>query len=109
MNVQMTIGKQHVSTPPPLSLRPPPSRRPDEQTTRALVWSGKDPRELGELATFTDRHRSATEAVAEAARRLALLIGTLTTDDGKGPREKAEAQRQWFSVLDRHEAWMRRR
>lgn len=73
------------------------------------MWSGKDPSKLGESAPYVDRHRSAAAAVSEAARRAELLIGTLTTADGKGPREKAAVQRRWLSVLDRHEAWMRRR
>lgn len=78
------------------------------------MWSGKSPAELGRLATYADRHRSATAAGREAARRTELLMATLETaggggGGGKGPKEKAAAQRQWLSVLDRHEAWMRRR
>lgn len=60
-----------------------------------------------------DRHRAAEAAISEAARRAELLMSTLATNDGagggKGPREKAAAQRRWLSVLDRHEAWIRRR
>lgn len=82
---------------------------PLPQTVRALVWSGKDPSKLGELVSYVDRHRSATAAVSEAARRVELLMGTLATVEGQGPREKAAVQRQWMSVLDRHEAWMKRR
>ncbi|CAM9485723.1 unnamed protein product [Ectocarpus sp. 6 AP-2014] len=79
----------------------------------ALAWSGKDPSELGESTAFVDRHRAAEAAISEAARRAELLMSTLATNDGagggKGPREKAAAQRRWLSVLDRHEAWIRRR
>lgn len=102
-----------LATPPPpnpILLSTPPH---PPQTVRALVWSGKSPSELGRLATYADRHRSATAAVREAARRTELLMATLEAADGggggKGPKEKAAAQRQWLSVLDRHEAWMRRR
>ncbi|CAM9572369.1 unnamed protein product [Ectocarpus sp. 12 AP-2014] len=79
----------------------------------ALAWSGKDPSELGESTAFVGRHRAAEAAISEAARRAELLMSTLAANDaaggGKGPREKAAAQRRWLSVLDRHEAWIRRR
>ncbi|CAN0011266.1 unnamed protein product, partial [Scytosiphon promiscuus] len=80
------------------------------QTACALAWSGKDPSTLGDLATYTDRHRTACEAVSEAARRAQQLMDTLAVDDdSRAPREKAAAQRLWLKVLDRHEAWVRRR
>ncbi|CAM9302839.1 unnamed protein product, partial [Ectocarpus fasciculatus] len=84
------------------------------KVARALAWSGKVTSKLGESAAYVDRHRAAEEAVSEAARRAELLMSTLATSNGaggggKGPREKAAAQRRWLSVLDRHEAWIRRR
>ncbi|CAN0079868.1 unnamed protein product, partial [Ectocarpus sp. 8 AP-2014] len=86
---------------------------PPFQVAVALAWSGKDPSELGESTAFVNRHRAAEAAISEAARRAELLMSTLATNDGagggKGPREKAAAQRRWLSVLDRHEAWIRRR
>lgn len=105
--VQNNLRATQTHAPPERRCVSPP--HPRSQTARALVWSGKDPSKLGESATYVDRHRSAVTAVSEAARRTELLMGTLTTADGKGAREKAAVQRQWLSVLDRHEAWMRRR
>lgn len=64
---------------------------------------------LRESATFVEQHRSATDAVSEAARRAQLWLGNSATG-GKAPSEAtAAAQRQWLSALDHHEAWMRRR
>ena len=66
--------------------------------------------ELSGCAAFLTRYQTATAAVLEAARRAGLFLASLATAaPGKGPRGKAEAQRLWLSVLDRHEAWMRRR
>ncbi|CAM9536577.1 unnamed protein product, partial [Laminaria digitata] len=80
------------------------------QTARAVAWSGKEVSGLSNCAAFATRYRTATAAVLEAARRVGLLLASLATaTGGKGPRDKAEAQRLWLSVLDRHEAWMRRR
>lgn len=66
--------------------------------------------ELSGCAAYVTRYGTATATVLEATRRAGIFLASLATAaPGKGPRDKAEAQRLWLSVLDRHEAWMRRR
>lgn len=115
--------ERHIFTKDPFPLLPPSrpytprpgnnaaaSNRYETQTARAFAWSGREVSELSGCAAFVTRYHTATVVVLEAARRAGLFLASLATAaPGKGPRDKAEAQRLWFSVLDRHEAWMRRR
>lgn len=71
------------------------------------MWSGKAS-SVRRSKTFAERHEQASAAVSEAAKRTEMFLTNELAAD-KPPREAAEAQRRWLTVLDRHEAANRRR